>query len=368
MNLGEDLLVTPSPNEKTSHPYLKSYPRANGNDVLAQTDFKTTILQTIARISGNLREFLAIVDGSPRDDKSAQLRHLAAQTRPMCEEIKSLDGDDVCEHFGIKDGDLIYIIRWALHDLRSYFRNVPGSMDIVANGEDENDNRLNALRGMANSFPAAIKTVEGMFAFEEVRDVDLSEVIDIAVRRIEKMVTDYGVSFKVIIDKSNVSGLDLRVEVGVLHFLRIVRNIAINAYEAGADNFRIVVEISDEHAVLKLQNDGPPIPIEHLSSIFAPHFSRNKRTDRTLGGGEGIGLTGAQTALEHMGGHFGETKSSVSVEDGGIGGPQFEARFRLSPICACAEASKASALAITNSDAMGAAAKRDSSAANPTAV
>lgn len=82
-----------------------------------------------------------------------------------------------------------------------------------------------------------------------------------------------------------------------------VLNVLDNAIQHAPDNapIRLVVEESDEHAVLEVIDRGPGIEAEHLPHVF-DRFYRADRARSRDGGGAGLGLAIAQWAVQANGG------------------------------------------------------------------
>lgn len=139
----------------------------------------------------------------------------------------------------------------------------------------------------------------------EVRPVDLCEVA----RRL----------FDLVSSQARTKGIDLGLElpespvvVEADHdqLTQIAMNIVLNGFtalEAKGSTIKISVipATTGRSHLLRVENDGPPIPEEHLEHIFDPFYSGDDR-------GTGLGLSIAARIAEQHGGF-------IEAENGGLG-------------------------------------------------
>jgi len=93
--------------------------------------------------------------------------------------------------------------------------------------------------------------------------------------------------------------------------VQVLLNLLINAIEAMPDGGQIHVTAKAKRGkvVLRLTNDGPPVPEEHLGYVFAPFFT-------TKPAGTGLGLFISQKIVED---HGGTIAMENLADTGGVG-------------------------------------------------
>lgn len=333
----EDEIIDPlyGPNP---HPYLETLrPTLEGGVGLAKDLFRDMISANLTLLSGNIKAFLAMAES--RAYCNGSFRALGDLIKRRCDEITGLKTKHICTAFGMgEDGDLATVVSGDLHDIRKFFDHVHGFTDIIVNQEDSIDYAANGLSRFAQAVPAIKKMAKGLLDFETVKDIELAGALHTAILRIEKMVMDRQVvqpSFQLHVSHTNDFDLSTTVRLAPLHFYRILKNLAMNAADEGASYVRIVGEDGGEYICLKVQNDGPAIPPEVTPNLFKPRFSTHIDGKAPFSKGEGVGLSSSEAALRHMEGYFDDTIPSVSVEKGGLGGPQFIIYLKKSEDCAC---------------------------------
>ena len=95
---------------------------------------------------------------------------------------------------------------------------------------------------------------------------------------------------------------------------QMLANLISNAIQHGAPTTPVTVEVHGEtqEIVLKVHNDGPPIPQSELPTIFDP-FSRREKQDRAAVRHLGIGLFVVRQIVE---GHSGKISVTSTPQDG----------------------------------------------------
>jgi two-component system sensor histidine kinase HupT/HoxJ len=99
--------------------------------------------------------------------------------------------------------------------------------------------------------------------------------------------------------------------------LQVVMNLIQNAYDAAASvkgmqpAMWITAEVTDTSATLRFRDNGPGIPVLHLSRIFDPFF-----TTKPVGKGTGLGLSISYGIVEQHGGR-------LSADNSAQGGAEF---------------------------------------------
>jgi phosphoserine phosphatase RsbU/P len=95
---------------------------------------------------------------------------------------------------------------------------------------------------------------------------------------------------------------------------QMLANLISNAIQHGDQTTPVTVEAHGEsqEIVLKVHNDGPPIPQSELPTIFDP-FSRREKQDRAAVRHLGIGLFVVRQIVE---GHSGKISVTSTPQDG----------------------------------------------------
>lgn len=354
--LGEDT-IQPNPAAKVpdlTHRYLEALRPSLSDDVdRAKEVFREMVGTNITFIGKNVREFLSMA--CDRGHADGSLKPLGDLIKRQCDEINKLNGNKICYYFGIEDGDLAAVITGDLHNMKKFFTNIPDFIDIIVDQEQNFvEYAVDGLSRFATALPAVKKMAVGLLDFEAVKDINLAWALSTAVERIQKMVIDHQTAeeaspdeerpnslFQFSISRSGITD-ELPLRLAPLHFFMVLKNLAMNAADEGATEMKIIAERDGEYVVLKIPNNGKPIPEDVLPNLFKPHFSTHRDGKAHFSGGEGVGLSSSAAAMRHMEGRFGEEETipSVPVEKGGLGGPQFTIYLKISELCACRESVK----------------------------
>jgi signal transduction histidine kinase len=140
-------------------------------------------------------------------------------------------------------------------------------------------------------------------------DVDLDEVAGAEVNRLRGL--------EVAVDDSGVSAARVQGDGAALG--RLVRNLADNAARHASSRVGIRVGIEGGEAVLRVDDDGPGVPVADRERVFE-RFTRLDESPVRGAGGGGLGLALVRAvALAHGG--------TVRVVDSPLGGARFEARL-----------------------------------------
>jgi len=87
------------------------------------------------------------------------------------------------------------------------------------------------------------------------------------------------------------------------YLLQIVSNLVGNAFDAGATQVWVEARKEGQNLVLRVANNGTPIPQEDLGKIFEPFYT-------TKSTGTGLGLAIVRSAAEIQGGSISVKQSS----------------------------------------------------------
>jgi two-component system sensor histidine kinase TctE len=84
----------------------------------------------------------------------------------------------------------------------------------------------------------------------------------------------------------------------------VVNNLLDNARRYGGPHIRLqVLPLPGGGAEVRVEDDGPGVPAEHMPRLFEP-FWRGERADLRNDGGTGLGLTIAREIVERLGGRL----------------------------------------------------------------
>jgi two-component system sensor histidine kinase TctE len=84
----------------------------------------------------------------------------------------------------------------------------------------------------------------------------------------------------------------------------VVNNLLDNARRYGGPHIRLqVLPLAGGGAEVRVEDDGPGVPVEHMPRLFEP-FWRGERADLRNDGGTGLGLTIAREIVERLGGRL----------------------------------------------------------------
>ena len=127
-----------------------------------------------------------------------------------------------------------------------------------------------------------------------------------------------------------------RVRGDVSALTRVIRNLVDNAAEHARSAVRVEVDESGSDAVVRVIDDGPGVPPELAERIFERFFradesrARTGGSDRSGGGGAGLGLAIARQVAERHGGSLTVVESPPGGATAGgatAGGATFELRL-----------------------------------------
>ena len=193
------------------------------------------------------------------------------------------------------------------HDVANALQVLLGQADVLSTSDDERaqqagtriESQVEALYELTNSADAVSRVLTGE-SLPTPRDI--TQDIESAVETITDSFPSATVETD-LHDQLTVSGTDaLKPAIG---------NILDNAVEHthSSPKVRVTTEQIDEHAVVRIEDDGPGIPESQRSAVF-------ERGVTTGGGSNGLGLHIVSTLIERSGG-------SIRAEDSDLGGAAF---------------------------------------------
>jgi PAS domain S-box-containing protein len=185
--------------------------------------------------------------------------------------------------------------------------NTVGALRRLCDGHEDASSLLDIVAEEANRLSALVRDLLEFARppAPQLIGVELSSIVALAVDAARQDPGRAGASAVVEIDVSDTLP---QVEADAALLRRVLVNLIANALQHVAPDgrVRISAERVDDHAVrLRVQNDGNPIPKEHVSRIFEPFFT-------TRATGTGLGLAIVRRLVEDLHG-------TVALEERGPG-------------------------------------------------
>ncbi len=162
------------------------------------------------------------------------------------------------------------------------------------------------MQGLVDDLLTLAKVDDGLPLRRE--DVDVDDVVHSEARRVRAT----GVTVDAHIEAARVLGDPVRIA-------QMVRNLVDNAVRHTTGGVALRVSTDGEEVVIRVDNDGPPIPVDQREAVFE-RFARLEESRERDSGGSGLGLAIVRTMAEAHGG------TSVATQTRG-GSCRFEIRL-----------------------------------------
>jgi signal transduction histidine kinase/HAMP domain-containing protein len=124
----------------------------------------------------------------------------------------------------------------------------------------------------------------------ELSPADPTELVRDVIRVEEAALRQEGVTVEIVGDEGGVSELDVDA------LRRALRNLLLNAVEAGAKNIQVRVVRQGSALQVAVEDDGPGMSAERVRRVFEPFYTTKAR-------GTGLGLAISRQEIEDVGGH-----------------------------------------------------------------
>lgn len=149
-------------------------------------------------------------------------------------------------------------------------------LDVIMEQSDQ-------MAALVSSLLDLSRMKAGKTRFEPV-PVALDEVTDSVFHALERPMETAGVTLSLDLTPCTVSGEEGRLSL-------VVSNLAANAlrHTPPSGEIRVVLQRKGGSALLQVENDGDPIPMEALPQLFEPFYRSDAARDRQSGG-TGLGL------------------------------------------------------------------------------
>ena len=287
---------------------------ALGLTALAAWGFTTLAIRPLARLRAGAAQVSETADLRVRldeDEGPAEVRSLASDLNQMLARLQS--STDATRRFAADAG----------HELRTPLTALRANLETLLRNPDLPADQRRALLGeMAGEQGRMIHLLEGLQALARGEaagalareDVELADVVDAALfsarRRHPHTIFELGSEDGEAVVHGWGDGLR-----------RLVDNLLDNAALHGRSGGRVEVSVArdDGHAVLRIDDDGPGVPVTERSRLLEP-FERGGGTDAP-GTGLGLAIVAQQVAL-----HDG----ALALEDSPLGGLGVRVRLPVS--------------------------------------
>jgi signal transduction histidine kinase len=201
----------------------------------------------------------------------------------------------------------------ASHELRSPLATIRAAVEVsarVTGPQDARDRVIHGealrMQGLVDDLLTLAKADDGAPLARE--DVDLDDIVDGEARRVRAT----GVDVDADISAARVLGDPLRLE-------QMVRNVVDNAVRHTTGAVALQVATEGAEVVVRVDNDGAPIPVADRESVFE-RFTRLQESRQRDTGGSGLGLAIVRTVAVAHGG----TATATETPDGNC---RFEIRL-----------------------------------------
>ena len=211
------------------------------------------------------------------------------------------------------------LIRVLTHEIMNTVSPIASLSDALSKSMDETGrSELDVKAGLdtiSDSSKNLIKFVETYRELSGVarpvkKAIDLQELMDKVIGLDQELLADKGAVCTYTPEEP-----DLMVYADEGQISQILINLIKNALQAGAKHISITASLNKEdETVIRIANDGEPIPIAAQEQIFVPFYTTKKE-------GSGIGLSLARQIMRQHNGSIDLVKSDVNET-------VFELRFR----------------------------------------
>lgn len=169
------------------------------------------------------------------------------------------------------------------HDLRTPITSLRIRAEML--DDDVRDPMVRTLDEMTVMANGLVAFARGSDDAEALQNVDLNELLN-------RLCEERGAEYQ--------AGNALFIRARPVALIRAIGNLVDNAIRyAGAA--RVSLEETHSHALVRIEDDGPGIPDERMSTVFEP-FVRGEESRNSETGGAGLGLSIARSIIRAHGG------------------------------------------------------------------
>lgn len=263
----------------------------------------------VVAVGRGVRRALAPVESIRCDvDRISSARGLGHVTVPASgDEIARLAQtmNQMLDRLARADATTRRFVSDASHELRSPIATIRASMEILPAGRDaEGEDRDAVVLAEAIRMQRLVDDLLTLAKADdraptERRDVDLDELVAAEVRRLR---TTASVSARAAISPVRVTGDETRLA-------QMLRNLVDNAVRHARGAVELDVHGDATWAVLRVDNDGPPVPSSRRDDVFGRFTRLDEARDRDAGG-SGLGLAIVRSIARAQGGDVVATERS----------------------------------------------------------
>ncbi len=191
------------------------------------------------------------------------------------------------------------------HELRTPLTSTIGSIETLMRDDVpiDDDQRAQLMRVARDGGHRLLALVEDLLTIGATRPDSLQ--LSTEPERLGTLATDAVVGIQPGSDRS----MDIDVEqdplvrVDRLRMIQVIANLTVNAVRHGQGDVVIRTSVEQGRAILRVIDDGPGVPPEHVDELFLPFARFSTRSDST-----GLGLAICRTLVEAHGGTIDYTR------------------------------------------------------------
>jgi len=278
----------------------------------------------------------------------AELQLKGSQIQNMCKRLTDISSDKICEAMGLSPYDGRRAgIKLSLHDAKNMTTTIGGNVSFFVEDPSDSVSRREIAKLQASA-RFMKKLMYQIFYRGEIVPYSMVGMIEETQRNLNNMMGDNNFRFRRQLKDGTMTPAQvaevevkpfklqiiqaedpsLKLDMNLVRVMQVFRNLASNAYDAGAHNMKITADRADGGTVkFSVDNDGEPIPPEVFARMFDHGFS-HKKVGGNGGngnmGGTGVAMGAMKGVVEAMGGRFDPTDISLGLPEaaGGLGGPR----------------------------------------------
>ena len=211
------------------------------------------------------------------------------------------------------------LIRVLTHEIMNTVSPIASLSDVMAKSVDENgQSELDIKAGLETISDSSKNLIEFVQTYRQLsgvakpirRALDLQELMDNVIALNSELAVSYGAVCTYRPEES-----DLMIYADEGQISQILINLIKNALQAGAKHVDITARMGkDDDVIVRVANDGEPIPVSAQEQIFIPFFTTKKE-------GSGIGLSLSRQIMRNHNGTIELLRSNAQQT-------VFELRFR----------------------------------------
>ena len=211
------------------------------------------------------------------------------------------------------------LIRVLTHEIMNTVSPIASLSDVMAKSVDENgQSELDIKAGLETISDSSKNLIEFVQTYRQLsgvakpirRALDLQELMDNIIALNSELAASYGA-----VCTYSPEEPDLMIYADEGQISQILINLIKNALQAGAKHVDITARMGkDDDVIVRVANDGEPIPVSAQEQIFIPFFTTKKE-------GSGIGLSLSRQIMRNHNGSIELLRSNAQQT-------VFELRFR----------------------------------------